>query len=236
MSEDQQSWLRYLQLLSDDEKLPNQTLSFVIDHTGTLIYSLQQLDYPLKTESVSTAINLESDFLSTYLPVSYQKRFQKWLTTTSTGHIICPFHLDKTVWVCVQLNNLNEHILACLQSTNQYSKSRLKVLTISATTAHRHRSQLFARISGLLGIKHDLANRLFLFKALPQLLEFSEPKELLEDIQSELPNLLDFFDHRLSEIWTESIPLTNIRSSVEFQTALETLLQTMRFRHLQSLF
>lgn len=226
MSEDNQSWSQYLCLLSDHKKLPNQTLSFVVDQDGVLIYPLNQLDHLLNADSTSKVTHPTTRSLSTHLPLSYQKRFQHWLMTNRTEHIICPLDLEKTIWVCIQLNDLHPSLLTSLQSIPEYFNRRLKLLTITDVTAHHHRNQLLARTSGLLGIKHDLANRLFLFKALPQLLEFSAPKELLEDIQSELPNLLDFFDHRLSEIWTESMPLNHLRSSSEFQTAVESLLHT----------
>ncbi len=58
------------------------------------------------------------------------------------------------------------------------------------------------------GLKHDLANRMFLFKALPQMLDFAEPHELLNDVLAELPNLMSFLEERLAPKYSESIPLT----------------------------
>ena len=64
--------------------------------------------------------------------------------------------------------------------------------------------RLLSKQLGLHGFKHDLSNRIFLLSALPQLAEFSDASELMQDLLVELPNTLQFFNQRLPAHLTES--------------------------------
>ena len=66
---------------------------------------------------------------------------------------------------------------------------------------------LLSRTWCLKGLKHDLSNRIFLLSALPQLVDYSEPKDLLDDLTEDLPSTLEFFTHRLDLTFTENLNL-----------------------------
>jgi hypothetical protein len=71
----------------------------------------------------------------------------------------------------------------------------------------RWKRLLLSRAWCLNGLKHDLSNRLFLLAALPQLVDYSEPAELLSDLTEDLPTTLEFFTHRLDLSFTENLNL-----------------------------
>ena len=70
--------------------------------------------------------------------------------------------------------------------------------------------RLAARSAGFTGFHHDLANRLFLFKSIPQLAGFSSPEELFEDLNGELPTLIHFLENRLNKSWIGDEPLETV--------------------------
>ena len=85
-------------------------------------------------------------------------------------------------------------------------EGKVEVLCVLSSLRERNwRRSLLSRALCFDGFKHDLSNRIFLLSALPQLAEFSPPKELLEDLSEDLPNTLDFFSHRLSVWLTDNL-------------------------------
>lgn len=66
------------------------------------------------------------------------------------------------------------------------------------------RRRLMSRDLGLTGLRHDLNNRLFMLRALPELSQFSEPEDLLQDLMDDLPLTLTFFAERFSTEWLQS--------------------------------
>lgn len=218
-----QDWGDYLVRFKERDGLSIHIVSFIIDQDAMLISALTSL-HPLtsdqNTQQQSPTLP-QSTYLVDYLPLSYQDRFRTWLTcTTVPNRLICPLSLEQHIWVQIQIDPPS---LTLLKSFQTDQKQQLKLLTISAIRESIYREQLSARNTGLFGFKHDLTNRLFLFQALPQLLGFSEPTEVLDDVIAELPTLLSFFEHRLSETKIGNVPFEPIRSSFDFRDQVSAL-------------
>jgi hypothetical protein len=80
-----------------------------------------------------------------------------------------------------------------------------RTFVLSEMSSRFYQERLAARNSGLLGFKHDLANQIFLFKALPELVEFSSSDELIEDLLVGIPPFLTFLERRLAPEWTDTL-------------------------------
>ena len=115
MSEYKHTWSPYLGLLDDYEKLPSQTLTFIINPIGELIYPLTQLNHVSPTQVDSWVTNPNPHIFAAYLPTNYQQHFQQWLTDKSTEFIICPLKLQKTIWVGIHVDELSSHLFKSIQ-------------------------------------------------------------------------------------------------------------------------
>jgi hypothetical protein len=219
-----QGWDDYLVRFKEPDGLSTHIMSFITDQDAMLISALSPLAPPtLDQSSQQRSSSLpHSTYLVDYLPLSYQDRFRSWLAYTSIpNQVICSLSVEQEIWVQIQMEPISLNLL------NHYEidqKQQLKLLTISTIRESIYREQLSARNTGLFGFKHDLANRLFLFQALPELLEFSEPTEILNDVVAELPTLLHFFEHRLSETQIGNVPFAPIRSSFDFRDQMSALI------------
>ena len=94
----------------------------------------------------------------------------------------------------------------------RHQVDRLFKLKLTRLDSHLYQLMYQAQATTRFELKHDLANRLFLFKSLPQMAEFSEPQELLNDVLEELPNLVEFIETRLASRNMESMPFSWLTS------------------------
>lgn len=153
------------------------------------------------------------DQLTQHVHPSYREAMAVWLKETTetlgfTHHhtrqsVSCPFILKskEVIWFEVRFDQADS-------------------LTLIEMSDILFRIRLSARMSGFIGFKHDLANRLFLLKALPGLIGFSDPRELLDDVNQELPRLSAFLDDRLSPQWVDGVDLEYHVSHAELYGAI----------------
>ena len=108
-------------------------------------------------------------------------------------------------------------------------ESAEEVLCVLSPLKERNwRRSLLSRALCFDGFKHDLSNRIFLLSALPQLAEFSPPKELLEDLSEDLPNTLDFFSHRLSVWLTDNLDTAHPQMETPLLSGLNKFIEHLR--------
>ena len=146
----------------------------------------------------------QSDSLSEHIHPSYRDALNTWLASQVgdqdrqakrfSQSVICPFKLTHTELTWFELRVDQGRTLLLIELTETLNRMRLS-----------------ARASNLLGFHHDLANRLFFFKALPDLIEFSEPQDLLGEVTEELPRLLTFLDARLSMDCIGAVEINRVR-------------------------
>lgn len=90
------------------------------------------------------------------------------------------------------------------------------------------RRRLMSRELGLSGLHHDLNNRLFMLRALPELSQFSSADELMEDLLEELPMTLSFFTERLSAEWLQSKAIKALVDGDEVKALSQVLYRLQR--------
>lgn len=150
-------------------------------------------------------IGEQTGSLKEYVDPAYHLSLAAWLNDVweeTHAQVILPLHSDtsaQAAWHWVKLS---------LGQRSDAMTERPLILTSVEGVLQAH--LLAAKTSNFIGFQHDLANRLFLFKALPQLIEFSSPAELVADINTELPHLISFIEDRLSPEWTDSLKLQSI--------------------------
>ena len=204
--------------------------------------------------------NVEYPEFNSIVAVTYQASFKRWFKEamqalpqdSRLGHISFPisialtdqeeiFPSEQYTWVYSELSQLPTWMHHALKGTlkeevdglsSEQSES-LYILSLTRLDERLHRSLYQAQSTTRFGLKHDLANRLFLFKALPEMIEFTEPRELLDDLLTELPNLMRFLEGRLAPKYTESVSLSWIKSE---QGILETFKELEEMSALASLF
>ena len=93
------------------------------------------------------------------------------------------------------------------QSQVESSSSSFYCIHFISKEENRWNRLLLSRTWCLKGLKHDFSNRIFLLSALPQLVDYSEPAELLNDLTEDLPSTLEFFTNRLDLSFTENLHL-----------------------------
>ena len=129
----------------------------------------------------------------------------------------------QTVWVSAELSQLPSWLSQSVEQVLEKSLSggaeqarhqvdRLFKLKLTRLDNYLYQLMYQAQATTRFELKHDLANRLFLFKSLPQMAEFSEPQELLNDVLEELPNLVEFLETRLASRHMESMPFSWLTS------------------------
>lgn len=131
-------------------------------------------------------------------------------------------------WVCLtvylasasSIQVVSESDLASDHADLEYSSPL--PCTLSEVSAGVYAERLSARGATLLSFQHDIANQLFLFKALPELAGFSSPSDLVSDVLEGAPLLLSFLEQRLSRDWTDSQLIEEVRGADAISEALSS--------------
>ena len=161
--------------------------------------------------------------LISFVHSDYQRGLLDWLNASwdvPYASVVFPLVHSPTQrerWVCLALTSLSDSGPS-LDASPLLARS----FVLSDVNARFYQERLAARNSGLLGFKHDLANQIFLFKALPELVEFSSPDELIEDLLVGIPPFLNFLERRLAPEWTEALL---IKSTIGAETICAELTQ-----------
>ena len=202
------TWRAALELLSAGG-LRVQQLIGALTRAGDLL----MITHPLHSAipALSTSEQLAEDEeearispLISFVHPDYQSELLDWLNLswdTPYASVVFPLarsHSKRERWVSLALTSLPN-------PTPSHELGRSFIL--SDVSARFYQERLAARNSGLLGFKHDLANQIFLFKALPELVEFSSSDELIEDLLVGIPPFLNFLERRLAPEWTEALPI-----------------------------
>ena len=225
------TWESMLDQLSSPVGLFNQRAACFINEEGGLD-PLDGQSNALMSPSAEAQerLTVQSDHLNSLIELihpAYQDSLRRWLSMSFSSEeprvIICPLILERLQWVELSLCGSDRSQIERIprQEEQPNSSTSYRRLLLTDISDSLYRQQLSARSTGLIGLKHDLANRLFLFKALPQLLEFSPPEELINDVVTEIPNLLSFIEARLSPTLIESLNTHELCSPTELIDQLQ---------------
>ncbi|MAD61429.1 MAG: hypothetical protein CMH49_07970 [Myxococcales bacterium] len=227
------------------------SIGLIVNHSGCVVCA------GLDTELQS---NVEYPEFNSIVAFTYQANFKRWFKEvvqawpqdSKLRQISFPisiasadqeetFPSEQSAWVYSELSRLPTWMHHALKKTlkeevqglkNEQSEA-LYLLNLTRLDERLQRSLYQAQSTTRFGLKHDLANRLFLFKALPEMIDFTEPQELLDDLLTELPNLIGFLEGRLAPKYTESVSLSWIKSE---QGILEAFKGLEKLSSLASLF
>ena len=186
-----------------------------LDAEGRLISS----EGATSAQETSKETSDGKDQLASWVVPVYQASVRLWLSErfidapiqdpnlVSSGHSVS-FPVTHPItqresWVCLTLLGVEDHG---------------RSFSLVEVSSRRHQERLAARAAGLLNLRHDLANQLFLFKALPELSAFSSPEELIEDVTESASGLLKFIDIRLNSSWISALqpaPVTGAEAIIE---------------------